>query len=260
MTRALLCAMLAVSASTAATGAEARDPVAADLLGASIRLRPAFDGADTRVVDAVPVFSFERRFGLLRSTQGLAEAALLLRPLPSLKVGALLALEEPADYGEVDALARRGLDDGDPSASIGPFVELDFRLGPVPLNALARWRQDLDADRGAQADLRLTIGFYGSARTRLGSFVQLTWADQDSMRFEYGVDGATAARTGLSRYAPSSGTRHLGFGLIGQHDLSSRWSLVGSVELRLLGDGPDDSPLSSESRVLRGTLGAAYRF
>lgn len=42
--------------------------------------------------------------------------------------------------------------------SIDVHAEGDWKIGAAPLNVLLRYRQDADADNGAQADLRANAG------------------------------------------------------------------------------------------------------
>jgi len=57
-----------------------------------------------------------------------------------------------------DLLQTHGVSDVDPGASVGVHIEWDHVFGPMPIILLARARQNTDADRGAQVDLRLSAG------------------------------------------------------------------------------------------------------
>src|SRR5688500_10003060 len=78
------------------------------------------------------------------------------------------------------------------------------------------------------------------------AFGQATW----------GTENAVASRYG----ARDSGLLFTSFGLLGSYDLSRRWLLVGSVELRQLYDAARESAVAEKSSGYYAMFGLAYRF
>ena len=78
------------------------------------------------------------------------------------------------------------------------------------------------------------------------AFGQATW----------GTENAVASRYG----ARDSGLLFTSFGLLGSYDLSRRWLLVGSVELRQLYDAARESAVAEKSSGYHAMFGLAYRF
>jgi len=171
--------------------------------------------------------------GFARTTQGILEGGARLELATGWVAGAQLAYEA-------------GPRDGDPGASLGLHMELDTKIGPAPLNLLARTRTHLDSDRGSQADARLTLGVYRSGGLQAGVFGQATWASGKHMRAYYGVGDAGLLFTSL--------------GLLGSHDLARHWVAVASAELRRLASEPSRSGFVQDRTSHYLSAGVAYRF
>lgn len=220
------------------------------LLGAAVRVRPAYDGSASERADLVPIVRYFGKPWFARTTQGILEGGARWRLTPGLDAGVQLAYEEGRKTKESDFLEARNFADIDPSASIGAHLEWDAKLGPAPISLLGRMRQNLDTDRGWQADLRLNAGVYGSARATLVVFGQLTWGSDKAVNSFYGVPPFEA----------KSGLMHASIGLIGGYDLTPRWTLLASYSSRHLQGDAADSPLAEKSRNDYATAGIAYRF
>ncbi len=147
-----------------------------------------------------------------------------------------------------------------PSASLGLHAEGDWKLGPVPLNALLRCRQDVESSRGAQADLRATAGILDWSRFRAGLFGQLTWGDGDAMQSYFGITPQQAATTGLPAYAARSGLRSAQAGLVGDVDLAPHWIGLWGITRQQLEGSARNSPLTLDRANWFVNAGAAYRF
>ncbi len=237
-----------------------RPGVVPDFIGAAVRVQPVYDGSDQTQTKAIPLVSVERDAWFVRSIRGVLEAGLIARPTQALRVGAVLAYEAPRNYKDVPSLSALDLPTYGTSASFGPLVEASYFLGPVPVTWTLRWRQQLESDRGAQGDVRLTAGLLATDRARAAAYAQWTWATARSQRSDYGIDGATAQRTGLRLYEPGSGSRYAAIGVIGAVAITPRWSVVGIAEARQLSDSVTSSPLVQEDSGFYGTLGVTYRF
>src|SRR5687768_11595414 len=203
------------------------------LLGAGARNRPVFDGSADQTTDLIPVLRYYGRPWFARTTQGVLEGGARFALKPGLDGGVQLAYEQ-------------GPRDGDPGASLGLHVELDAKVGPAPLNLLARTRTQLDSDRGSQADLRATLGIYGGGGLQAGVFGQASWASEKHMQEYYGVSDAGLLFTSL--------------GLLGSYDLSRHWVAVASAELRRLASEPARSAFVQDRTSHYLSAGFAYRF
>jgi outer membrane scaffolding protein for murein synthesis (MipA/OmpV family) len=203
------------------------------LLGAGVRNRPVYDGSGEQTTDLIPVVRYYGTPWFARTTQGILESGARFALKPGLDGGVQLAYEQ-------------GPRDGDPGASLGLHIELDARIGPAPLNLLARTRTHLDSDRGSQADLRATLGVYGSRGLQLGAFGQGTWASEKHMQAYYGVREA--------------GLLFASLGVLGSYDLARHWVAVASAELRRLAGEPSRSAFVQDRTGYYLSAGLAYRF
>jgi len=238
--------LLCVALPCAAAAQETTD----NLVGAGLRLRPAYDGSKTERLDAVPLLNYYRGPLFARTTQGVLEGGVRALVAPGLHVGAQLAYEEGRRSSESSFLSGRNIPSINPSASIGAHVEGDKKIGPMPLNLLARWRRDRDAARGSQFDLRATAGVYESGPLAAAVYAQGTWATERSMRTYYGQPG----------FQPNGGPSFVALGTYAGYDLSNKWELIGSLEARRLRGDAADSPLTERRSGYYAVLGIAYRF
>ena len=201
-------------------------------LGAGVRNRPVYDGSGDQTSDLIPVIRYYGKPWFARTTQGMLEGGVRFGQ-PGFEGGAQLAYEQ-------------GPRDEDPGASVGVHLELDRLIGPVPLNALTRVRWHTDRDRGAQVDIRGTLGVYEGGGLRAGVFAQATWSDEKHMRTYYGVREAGLLYTSL--------------GVLGSYDISPRWLAVASAEWRRLGSEPARSAFVQDRTNAYLSAGIAYRF
>jgi outer membrane scaffolding protein for murein synthesis (MipA/OmpV family) len=203
------------------------------LFGAGVRTRPKFDGSADRTVDLVPQVRYYGRPWFARTTQDLLEGGARWNLRPGLDTGVQLAYEQgPLDH--------------DPDASIGVHLETDRNIGPAPVNALVRLRQHLNTNRGTELDARATVGVYGGHGLAAGLFAQTTWASEKKFEAYYGVH--------------QSGLLLVSVGALASYDLSHRWTLLGSIESRRLGDEAARSPIVERRSGIYATTGLAYRF
>ena len=231
------------------------------LLGAAVRTRPAYDGSKSQVTDLIPVVRYYGQPLFARTTQGILEGGLHWNLGSGVAAGFQLAYEEGRDSSESAFLRDHNFtDDIDPSGSLGAHLEWDTKLGPAPVTLLARYRQNVDSDRGALADLRFNVGVYGENSTIVALFAQATWASSKANGAFYGVTPSQSAASGLPVYQPGSGLQHVGLGVLASHDLSRHWTLVGTVHQRWLQGDAAQSPLAERSRNNYANAGIAYRF
>ncbi len=260
------CALVAMSAmATLAAGLIVPLVALAELseqsmVGPGVRTRPAYDGADSRQWELVPVVRYYGRPWFVRSTQGMLEAGARVTLAQGLHAGAQVAYEPGRDASESDFLTIRRVPDVDRGASVGVHLEWDHKFGPVPIALLARVRQHTDADRGAQADLRLSAGVFQKGRVGAGVFTQAIWASGKSTRSLYGITPPQSAVTGLPVFDTGSGLLAASVGLLYQVELSRDWVVVGNLEARRLQGDARHSPLVERATNFYAAAGLAYRF
>jgi outer membrane scaffolding protein for murein synthesis (MipA/OmpV family) len=212
----------------------AQDPLGT-LLGAGVRLRPEYDGSSKDELQPIPIVRYYGKIFFARTTQGILEGGGRGEILPGLNLGVQLAFEEGND--------RTGLD---PGASFGLHLEWDTRIGPAPLSVLLRGRNHFDTDRGAQTDLRATVGVYGGRGALVAVFGQATWATDEWVRSYYSTGEGGLLFTAL--------------GVEGAYDVASRWVLVWSVHGRRLHGDAASSPITERKTNYFLSTGVAYRF
>ena len=227
------------------------------LLGAGIWSRPAYDGADSRKTDLIPVVRYYGKPWFARTTFGTLEGGARTELLSGFTVGAQIAYEGGRNSTEFAFASSPTLN---PSLSLGVHAELEKKIGPMPFIALLRYRHDADNERGAQTDLRLTAGIYGGEQLNLGIFGQTTWANAQSAQFYYGLTAQQASSLGLPAFDAQGGALFNAAGLLWSFEVDPKWMLLGSFESRRVRGDALDSPLlqSDSSRYI--TLGLAYQF
>ncbi len=216
------------------------------LIGAGLRLRPAYDGSKSQATEVIPVLRYYGKALFARTTQGILEAGVRTNLAEGLALGAQLAYEAGRRRSESDFLRERGTRNLDPSVSLGIHLEWDVQAGPVPLVLLGRLRQDTDGDRGAQADARITAGVYQDEAVVVGVFTQATWASRKAHRTYYETGG--------------SGLLFASLGALASYDFHRDWTLLGSVEARRLRGDAASSPLAERKSSAYASVGLAYRF
>ncbi len=230
------------------------------LIGAGLRYRPAYDGSRAATMEVVPVIRYFGQPWFVRSTQGLLEAGLRAELAPGLHAGAQLAYEPGRKVSESVFLRNHPVTAVSGGASVGLHVEWDQLFGPVPVTLLARVRKNIDSDRGAQADLRLSAGVFHRDPFSAGVFAQGTWADAKSTGSLYGIAPQQSAIAGLPAFQPGSGWLFTGVGLLWSLEVNPKWEVVGSLESRRLSGDAGHSPLVERSTNRYISAGIAYRF
>jgi len=229
-------------------------------LGAGARTRPAYDGSAAHETELIPSVRYYGKPWFARTTQGILEGGARMEITPELHLGAQVAYEGGRLASESEFLASRNVPDIKAGASAGVHAEWDLRLGPMPVSLLARARQLVDADRGAQGDLRLTAIVYGGGAVTVAPFFQGTWASAKSNQSFYGVTPEVSASTGLPVYAPGGGLLYTTGGLLWGVDLSRSWIVVGNLETRRVQGDAAASPLVERPTSRYASASLAYRF
>ena len=251
---ALLC-LLAPPAAFAQSTAEIPE-----WIGLGVRTRPAYDGSASQRAELIPTVRYFGRPWFARTTQGILEGGARLELTSALHAGAQLAYEGGRLASESGFLRDHNVQDIDPDASAGVHLEWDHDFGPMPTTTLVRYRQNVDSDRGAQADLRFTAGILGNGPVLAALFFQATWANGRSNQSFYGITPEQSAATGLPTFSAGSGLLFASTGLLWSVDLSRIWMAVGSLEARRLEGDAARSPLAERTSNYYASASLAYKF
>lgn len=235
-------------------------PPVTTLIGAGVWSRPAYTGADSNRTSLIPELRHYGHPWFVRTTFGVLEGGIRYQALSGFTLGAQLAYEGGRDKTESEFLAAHNLPTLNPSLSWGIHAEVVQKLGPMPLAALLRYRQDIDDNRGAQTDLRLEAGIFSGGGLNAGIFVQSTLADKKSSNYYYGISTQQSVSSGLSAFDAQSGEMFSAFGLFFSYDLNPEWVVLGNVESRQGRGAVIDSPLVQQSANSYLSLGLAYQF
>lgn len=235
-------------------------PPITTLIGAGVWSRPAYKGADTNVFTPIPVVRYYGKPWFLRTTFGVLEGGVRAELLRDFFIGAQLAYEGGRDSKESDFLSSHNFPTLNPSLSWGAHLELERKIGKMPVIGLLRYRQDVESKRGSQADFRLTAGIFSGLGLNAGIFFQTTWANSDNANYYYGISNQQSGSSGLPAFNALSGEMFNSFGLLWSYDLTTRWMLLGSIETSRLKNSVLNSPLSQTSTNHFSNLGVAYQF
>ncbi len=230
------------------------------LLGPGLRHRPAYDGSRSTQLELVPVIRYFGDTWFVRSTQGAMETGARAELAPGLHVGAQLAYEPGRKSSESVFLRSHQIMEIKPGASAGLQLEWDRFIGPAPITLLARVRQNIDSNRGAQVDLRLSAGVFHSGPFNAAIVGQATWANAKSTASLYAIAPQQSASTGLPAYQTGGGLLFTSVGLLWGIDLNPKWMIVGSLENRRLSDKVSRSPLVERRSNRYISAGLAYHF
>lgn len=230
-----------------------------DLVGVGVLAAPVHAGADRSAVTPVPVIDVERGAWIVRTTQGVPEAAAVIGIGAGIKTGLAVFLEPGRRSDDVAAFAGRGIPDLDPGVALGPIVEASFAAGPVPMRLTGRWRQGLRQDSGASADLRFAAGLHDAGRVRVNGFAQLTWSDATARSRDFGLPASVAAPGGMPAATFGAGVRDASVGVAMRWDVAGPWSLVASIEHRRLDRALRAGPVAENGAATAGVVGVVYR-
>ena len=246
---------------TILTSAQAEDmPPVSTLIGAGVWSRPAYTGADSNHTSLIPELRYYGQPWFVRTTFGVLEGGVRYQALSGFTLGGQLAYEGGRDQAESQLLTAHNLPTLNPSLSWGIHAELVKKLGPMPLAALLRYRQDIDNNRGAQTDLRLEAGIFSGGGLNAGIFAQTTLANKASSNYYYGISTQQTASSGLSAFDAQSGEMFNVFGLFFSYDLNPEWVVLGNFESRQVRGAVSNSPLVQQNTNRYASLGLAYQF
>ena len=251
---------IAILVSPLAASAAEESQAKISLIGAAVWSRPAYNGAENNRPSLIPVISFYGTPWFARTTFGVFEGGLRTEVLSGLTLGGQLAYEGGRDSEESNFLSSRNLPTLNPGVSWGVHAELEKKLGPIPIIALLRYRQDTHSNRGEQTDFRLTAGIFSGGGLKAGIFAQTTWASKKSTHYYYGISAQQSASSGLAAFDAQSGELFNAYGLLWSYDIYPQWLLLGSFESRQVRNAAIDSPLVQQRVNRYASVGLAYQF
>jgi len=244
--------LVAVAAALASLAAQAQTPPAEynNVIGPAVRSRPAYLGSNSQVHDLVPILDYEKGRFFARTVQGVLEAGLRTDVGSGFRLGGQVSYEEGRKKSESGFLRDNNVPDIGVGASLGLHAQWDGKVGPAPVVLVARWRQQLQSDRGSQTDARATVGVFQAGGFQAGIFGQATWGTQKSVRTYYGAPG----------FDPAGGLMFVSAGLLTSYDFARRWSLIVTLERsRLQGDAAR-SPLAERKSNSTAVAGIGWQF
>jgi len=131
------------------------------------------------------------------------------------------------------------------------------------------WEAELsfaaDADSNHDGYLVYLSGAYNmevNDKLKLKFGARTSYADDDYMDTYFGVSGADATRSSLSRYSADGGMKDWGLSLTANYSINKTWGLIGSLSYsRLLGDA-EDSPVvdQGDENQYGALLAVTYSF
>jgi len=266
---ASLAAVLATVAGVSAICAPpaAAQPADADrltfTLSAGAALAPEYEGADETRVLPLLFFRAERGGYVVESDRIGVKADLL--PSRAFVLGPILRYEPGRQ--DVDDRAVDRLPDVDAGVVAG--VQAGYVLAPLA-GARDALRFGVDVvqevaggDGGTRVTPSLSWSVPATADLRLTLGASATWASEDHMDANFGVDARGAAASGLRRFDADAGFKDVGLTLVGNYAATDAVGLTGIFGYsRLIGDAADSPVVSDRGTENQLFLGAAvgYRF
>ena len=140
------------------------------------------------------------------------------------------------------------------SVEVGAFASYSFG----PARARVRVRQDIAAGHsGALAEFDIRTGIYKKDGLTIGVQLATSWASKRYMQSFFGV-APRQTNPAMAAYTPPAGFKDVRGGLVGEYNLTERWSLAASLQYaHKLGDAlhsPIVAARGSSSRLNSGVF------
>lgn len=260
-----------ISAAAFATLAQAQSTEPEDqpvryLLGASVSVKPEYDGAVRHETKLRPLWAVQLGRWRLSTSGGSAllgfgregagpGASTQLVETGKLRLGLALRVDSGRTSG--DASTTRGLPDV--KRTLRARLYANYSLAP-DWNLGASLSQDLLGRKGGlTAGVDLGWRFYRSETLEWTTGAGISAGDAQNLRTYFGVPESAVAASGKPAYEPGAGLRdaHVGVGFT--RSVAKHWFVFGSVGAnRLLGPAAD-SPLVQKRNGTYAALGLAWR-
>ncbi len=230
-------------------------------LGGAVIYAPAYIGADTQRARVRPFFAAQ--YGRWSIADSRATT------VTDFGAGASYALIDRASWRA--SLGLR-LDNGRKSADSPELVGFDDVKATLRGRASVSWtpQPNWNVSSSVQTDLLgrkggTTLGIGASRSFPLGPTQRISvsagamFADRQNMMTYFGVDAATALRSGKPKYTPGAGLRDVGVGVSHNLRISERWFMMTSAGVAQLVGGAADSPIARTRTQSAVTLSVAYQ-
>lgn len=238
-------------------------------VGASVVVKPKYEGSDNHDVYAIPLFvpkftdSADENPSLFKKIRrrvkfrGLDDIRFRAFGHGRFETGVITGYI--SDREQSDGRLLRGLGDVDGGFIFGGYAGV--RHGDLVFD-VALFDKVSGDDAGVQVRLGVETEKQVSERTALKARVGANFASDDYMQTYFGVSPGQAATSiaGLPVYNPDAGLKDVHFETGVEVLLSNRWLLKASGRYnRLLGDAAD-SPIVESENQFSGSVGLGYRF
>ena len=170
-----------------------------------------------------------------------------------------VAYEEGRSSGDNEAL--EDLDDIDDTAvlDLGLYYPIgDLTVGLALEQDLLGKGKGLVTFIGARYDIELL-----NDRLTISPQVDISFADAEHLRTEFGITPEEAERSGFDAYRPGAGLKSYGLGTGVELALTDHWMLLGEAGIEFYGPEGKDSPLLDDEGADYGAeieLGLVYSF
>jgi outer membrane scaffolding protein for murein synthesis (MipA/OmpV family) len=230
------------------------------IAGLGALISPVYEGSKTVKAKPFPYVDvhglFDDRF-YLSSVRGIGVNLLNTGPF---RGG--FAINYAGGRTSKDSERLRGLPDLSGGAVLGGFMTYSFR----PFAVEAQVRHKFGSSAGTQASLGMSLSAAPLPRFHLSLGADLTWANSQYQRTNFGVTAAeaaqaTAAGNPMSAYTPGSGLLDFNVTAVALYQMSKHWGLIGRIGLAdLVGSPAKDSPLTQRTFQPSVAFGALYKF
>ncbi len=205
-----------------------------------IEYEPTYAGADQYETEGdISVRALYRTDAGHRYFISLGEAGALLTLSPTTQLQFFLEYEE--ERNDEDDTALTGMDTID--STIEGQLILARRFGnAIVFGAL---QPDLkgDADKGLVWFIGASYDAMLKQQWRVGTRIDISGADSEYMRTEFGVTRQESQRTNYTAYNPGAGLKSASLGFNTEYRLTDQFSLQGSIEAEYYFSKASDSPL-----------------
>ena len=224
-------------------------------LGAATLIRPAYEGASSYKLWAVPAIDIRWKKVAYLSDNNLR---IDLARKPWLSAGPMLTY----DFGrpETASTALRGLGNVGDALAAGGYA--DVVLGAVGLTLVVE-HEVVGGYGGFSGHFDIGYQVYHGEALSLAVGTRVSFAGSEHMQAFFGITPAQSARSGLPVYTPGAGIRDIGIGLVGDYLITKHWTLGGLLGYARVVGGAAHSPLvqdlGSANQVI-GYLRLSYLF
>ncbi len=230
-------------------------------VGAGLGYEPTYAGSDKYTSEAeIGARALYRAESGHRYFIGLGEVGAVFSLSPETQFLAFLEYEEGRN--DEDDSTLTGLDTID-STIEGQFM-LARRFGNATLFGVLQPDLTGDANKGL-------VWFVGAGydwlsvnkRWRASTTLDISGANSEYMRTEFGITAQESARTGYTSYQPSSGLKSLTWNMAGEYYISDNVSLLGIVDTEYYLSDASDSPLIANEGTdltFEASVQLRYRF